>query len=164
MKKRRKAKRKLKTVIIPEICPFRYYVLAFRKLRAAILPLLICVTSFASVSTAIITADHHQKKNEKPYALIFGTVWGPDDRPLYGVKIRIRRTDQKRGKWELYSDHNGEFAQRVPAGRADYLVTADLKDYKLNSAKKLQAGSEVTVHIDNDERADIGLHLKYQKL
>ena len=67
-------------------------------------------------------------------------------------------------KWELYSDHNGEFAQRVPAGRADYLVTADLKDYKLNSAKKLQAGSEVTVHIDNDERADIGLHLKYQEL
>ena len=96
--------------------------------------------------------------------MIFGTVWGPDDRPLYGVKIRIRRTDQRKRKWELYSDHHGEFAQRVPAGVADYLVTADLKDYKLNSAKKLQAGSEVTVHIDNDERADIGLHLKYQKL
>jgi hypothetical protein len=126
--------------------------------------LLISVIYLNYVSAVSFAADHHHKKNEKPYALIFGTVWGPDDRPLYGVKIRIRRTDQKKGKWELYSDHNGEFAQRVPAGRADYLVTADLKDYKLNSAKKLQAGSEVTVHIDNDERADIGLHLKYQEL
>ena len=135
----------------------------FRKFRVAVLPLLTCVTYLVSVSS-IFAADHHQKKNEKPYALIFGTVWGPDDRPLYGVKVRIRRTDQKKGKWELYSDHNGEFAQRVPAGRADYLVTADLKDYKLNSTKKLEAGSGVTVHIEGDERTDIGLHLKYQEL
>ena len=59
----------------------------------------------------------------KPYALIFGTVWGPDDRPVYGVKVLIRRADQKKAKWELYSDHQGEFAQRVPAAKADYLVT-----------------------------------------
>ena len=157
-------KRKLKTVITPETCSLRFYHPIFRKHRIAVLPLLICVASFASVSTAIFAVDHHQKKNEKPYALIFGTVWGPDDRPLYGVKVRIRRTDQKKGKWELYSDHNGEFAQRVPAGRADYLVTADLKDYKLNSTKKLEAGSGVTVHIEGDERTDIGLHLKYQEL
>ena len=130
----------------------------------AFLPLLICVTSVASVSTVIFAADHQQKKNEKPYALIFGTVWGPDARPLYGVKVKIRRTDKKKGKWELYSDHQGEFAQRVPAGQADYVVTADLKDYKLASGKKLQAGSEVTVHIEGDERTDIGLHLKYQEL
>jgi len=54
----------------------------------------------------------------KPDALIFGTVWSPDNRPLYGVKIKIRRADQKT-RWELYSDHNGEFAQRLPPGRAD---------------------------------------------
>jgi hypothetical protein len=117
-----------------------------------------------SVSSSSFAAEDHQHKHEKPYALIFGTVWGPDNRPLYGVKVRIRRTDQKKGKWQLYSDHNGEFAQRVPAGRADYMVTPDLKHYKSMSAKKLQAGTEVRVHIDNDERADIGLHLKYQEL
>jgi hypothetical protein len=163
MKKRRK-KRKLKTVITPETCPFRYCHPVFHKVQIVVLALLICVASFASDSTVIFTADHHQKKNEKPYALIFGTVWGPDDRPLYGVKLRIRRTDLKKGKWELYSDHHGEFAQRVPAGRADYVVTADLKDYKLNSGKRLQTASEVTVHIEGDERTDIGLHLKYQEL
>lgn len=96
----------------------------------------------------------------KPYALIFGTVWGPDNRPIYGIHVRIRRADQKKPKWELYSDHQGEFAQRLPAGKADYIVWADLKGFKLLNGNKLQPGEEVTVHIEGDERQDIGLHLK----
>jgi hypothetical protein len=100
------------------------------------------------------------QKPDQPYALIFGTVWGPDDRPLYGVKVKIRRDDQKKARWELYSDHNGEFAQRVPPGPADYLVWADLKGYKSPAGKELHLGSEVKVHVDKDERQDLGLHLK----
>ena len=98
-------------------------------------------------------------KREQAYALIFGTVWGPDDRPLYGVKVRIRRSQDKKPKWELYSNHTGDFAQRVPAGRADYVVWADLKDFKPMDGKPLHQAPEVTVHVDNDERVDIGLHL-----
>lgn len=98
---------------------------------------------------------------EKPYALIFGTVWDPDGHPIYGVKVKIRRTDAKKGHWEVYSNHTGEFAQRVPAGKADYAITADVKGLKLPSAKRLQPGHEVTVHIDNEERADVGLHLTW---
>jgi len=101
-----------------------------------------------------------ENKQEKPYALIFGTVWGPDNHPLYGVKVQIRRADHKKTRWELYSDHNGEFAQRVPAGQADYLVWADLKGYKSPLGKQLQPSPEVKVHIENDERTDIGLHLR----
>jgi len=101
--------------------------------------------------------------HEKPYALIFGTAWGPDNLPVYGVKVKIRRADQKKAKWELYSDHHGEFAQRVPAGTADYVVWADLKGFKSSDGSKLQAGPELTVHVDNDERQDIGLHLTRQK-
>jgi hypothetical protein len=103
---------------------------------------------------------HARQDPRKPYALIFGTVWGPDDRPIYGVHVKIRRADQKRAKWELYSDHQGEFAQRVPAGKVDYIVWADLKGLKLLNGNKLQPGEEVTVHIEGDERQDIGLHLK----
>jgi hypothetical protein len=98
---------------------------------------------------------------EKPYALIFGTVWDPDGHAVYGVRVKIRRANQKRAHWELYSNHTGEFAQRVPAGKADYVIWADLKDYKLPSGKHLHAGPEVTVHIDNDERSDVGLHLNW---
>lgn len=105
----------------------------------------------------IASAADHSKP--KPYALIFGTVFDPDGRVVYGVKVKIRRANEKKSRWELYSNHSGEFAQRLPAGRADYVVWADLKDYKLPTGKHLKAGPDVAVHIDGDERADVGLHL-----
>jgi hypothetical protein len=98
-------------------------------------------------------------KKEKPYALIFGTVWGPDDQPVYGVRVLIRRSDKKKPQWTLYSNHMGEFAQRVPAGKADYLINTDLKGYKSLDGKKLNSGEEVTVHVEYDERVDTGVHL-----
>lgn len=102
-----------------------------------------------------------QKPKVKPYALIIGTVWGPDDRPVYGVKVKIRRAKDKANKarWELHSDHMGEFAQRVPAGESDYIISADLKDFKPADGKPVHLAQEVTVHVYNDERQDIGLHL-----
>jgi hypothetical protein len=121
---------------------------------------LIAVLGFIAVQISASHAAPLKQKPDKPYALIFGTVWGPDDHPLYGVKVKIRRADQKKTRWELYSDHNGEFAQRVPVGPSDYLVWADLKDYKSPTGKQLHQDGEVKVHVDNDEREDIGLHLK----
>ena len=101
------------------------------------------------------------REKPQPYALIFGTVWDPDGHPLYGVKVKIRRADEEKVRWELYSNHTGEFAQRLPVGKADYIVWAEVKDYKLPSGKKLKPGAEVTVHIEDDERSDIGLHLDW---
>jgi len=118
--------------------------------------LLVCLHVPASAR-----ARDHEKPEIKPYALIIGTVWDPDGHPLYGIKVKIRRSDEKKVRWELFSNHTGEFAQRVPVGKADYIVWADVKGYKLASGKHLKPGSEVTVHIDNDERSDIGLHLDW---
>jgi hypothetical protein len=108
-----------------------------------------------------LNAASPQHKDEKPYGLIFGTVWGPDDRPVYGVTVHIRRsTDKpKKVRWEVYSDHHGEFAQRVPAGEADYILSADVKGVKTAEGQPLHLVQEVTVHIYNDEREDTGLHL-----
>ena len=97
---------------------------------------------------------HSQSQAHADYALLFGTVYGPDNRPVYGVKITIRRADQRKAKWELVSNHSGEFAQRVPPGAAEYLVTADLK------TPKGQPKPEITVHVDNNERKEFSLHLK----
>jgi hypothetical protein len=99
-----------------------------------------------------------RKKGQADFALLFGTVWGPGNHPVYGVKVKIRRADEKKARWELYSDHNGEFAQRLPAGRQDYVVWADKKDLKLQDGKQV---TEVPVHIEFNERTDIGLHLKW---
>jgi hypothetical protein len=97
-----------------------------------------------------------------PYALIFGTVWDPDGHPLYGVKVKIRRSDEKKTRWEQYSNHIGEFAQRVPVDKADYVVWADTKGYKSASGKRLKPGTEVSVHVDGDGRSDVGLHLDWE--
>lgn len=133
-------------------------------LRSNLLRLIPCFRTLPLTPFVLIlivpVLSHAGQDPRKPYALIFGTVWGPNDRPVYGVRVKIRRADQKKAKWELYSNHQGEFAQRLPAGKADYIVWADLKGFKSMSGKELSPGEQVTVHIEADERQDIGLHLK----
>jgi uncharacterized protein with GYD domain len=87
------------------------------------------------------------------YALIFITVFGPDDRAVAGVRVKVRRADKKKAQWEQYSDRRGEIGFRVPVGAADYLVWADLKD------RQLAEKTVVKVHIDGNERQDAFLHL-----
>jgi hypothetical protein len=122
------------------------------------------VLSFAALGPNVLpsatAAPEPQKlKPTDPYALIFGTVWGPDNHPVYGITVKIRRVPDKKPKWELYSDHSGEFAQRVAAGKADYIVWADLKGVKTTDGHALHLAEEVSVHVEYDERVDIGLHL-----
>jgi hypothetical protein len=126
--------------------------------------LIVFLLPILSFHTGLLAAPRSKDKDKdklKPYALIAGTVWGPDDRPVYGVTVKIRRaTDKaKKARWEVYSDHMGEFAQRVPAGESDYILWADLKGFKPADGKPLHLVQQVTVHIYNDEREDTGLHL-----
>jgi hypothetical protein len=95
----------------------------------------------------------HKSPAAQDYALIFGTVWGPNDRPVGGISIKIRRATDKKPKWELVSDNNGEFAQRVPAGTMDYVIQADIK------TPKGQPKPEITVQISDNERKNVGIHL-----
>jgi len=96
-----------------------------------------------------------QEKNGKPadYALIFINVYDTHGRTVYGAPIKIRRVQDKKAKWEGYSDHQGEFGQRVPVGKQEYIVWLDLKNKE--AAKK----SEAKVSIESNERADVSLHL-----
>lgn len=97
---------------------------------------------------------HQGQAPAKDYALIYGTVWGADDRPAAGIPITIRRSSDTKPKWKLVSDRRGEFAQRVPPGHDDYIIQADIK------VPKGESKPEITVKIDNNEREDVGLHLK----
>jgi hypothetical protein len=98
------------------------------------------------------------KNTTKDYALIFGTVWGPDSHPVAGVPIKIRRASEKKFRWEQVSNHTGEFAQRVPVGTQDYVIQADIK------SPKGVPKPEAKVHIDDNERQDVGIHLTEQQL
>jgi hypothetical protein len=124
---------------------------------------LLCLPLVSQATGTIEEKSSEEKKTEHPYALIFGTVWGPNGSPRYGVTVKIRRDDDKnprKARWQVSSDRHGEFAQRVPAGPADYVIWAELKGYNGPDRKKLQPGDEVKVHIQNDERIDTGVHLK----
>lgn len=123
---------------------------------AALAAIFVCALSPAVAAEDRDKDKKKAKKGEEPYALIFGTVFGPDNRPVQGVTIKIRRSDQKKAKWELYSDRRGEFAQRVPAGKAEYLITAEVsKKAGLTPDKPVY-----TISIENDERQDFVVHLK----
>jgi len=125
--------------------------------------LAICV--FLALLPPSIAASKDKPQKEKPYALIFGTAYGPNDRPLYGVKITIQTQKKKHPSWELMSDHRGEFAQRVPAGTNDYVVRGEAEyapmgdDGKAQLSKKVRLKGETRVHVDNEERRDISVHL-----
>ena len=99
---------------------------------------------------AIPLASSQEKKD---YALIYGTVWSADNRAVPGVPIKIQRVGDKKPKWELVSDRRGEFAQRVPTGDAEYVITADIKVPKGGTRPQTKA------HVYANERVDISLHL-----
>src|ERR1700730_2281007 len=155
MKKRRKTKT-VTSLKLPAGQPFaRLSYLGF-------LLIVLLLPTFSSQQWLLAVPKSKDRNNkDKPYALIAGTVWGPDDRPVYGVTVKIRRAKDKKAKWQLHSDHMGEFAQRVPAGESDYILWADLKGFKPADGKPLHLVQQVTVHIYNDEREDTGLHLAH---
>jgi len=106
--------------------------------------------------TTIARAE--QRLTAKNSAIIFGTVWGPDDRPVYGVIVRIRRSTDKKARWETHSNHLGEFEQLVPAGKQTYILWADTKGLKTRDGKPLKA-DPVTIEVVDNERVDTGVHL-----
>ncbi len=127
--------------------------------RKAVFPLSVLL-SILLTGGALYSAplNSSQSVATKDYALIFGTVWGPDSSPIAGVPVRIRRASEKKFRWELVSNRTGEFAQRVPVGAQDYVIQADIK------TPKGVPKPEITVHIDDNERKDVGIHLTEQQL
>jgi hypothetical protein len=115
--------------------------------------LFLCSSTAIAWSLAAADPAAAEQGKRQDYALIVGTVWGPDNRPVAGIPIKIRRGTDKKPKWELMSDARGEFAQRVPTGTEDYVIQADIKP------PKGQPKPEITVRIDDNERKDVGLHL-----
>jgi hypothetical protein len=158
----------------------------FRRLKqAAVLALLFSVWAFTAVAGQDPGSQNNDKdKNEKTdkakdkdkddprkhFAIISGTVFGPDDHSLYGVKVEVRLAGSSSGngkhsKWGLMSDHNGEFAVRVPPGPGDYVVEgqADFAPFEGGKIQKDRARhlkAAANVHVDFEERQDVNLHLK----
>jgi hypothetical protein len=153
--------------------------------QAAALALLVSVWAFTAVAGQDPAApDKNKDKNEKTdkakdkdkddprkhFAIISGTVFGPDDHSLYGVKVEVHLAGStsgngKHSKWELMSDHNGEFAVRVPPGPGDYVVEgeadyAPIEGGKIQKDRARHLKATTSVHVDFEERQDVSLHLR----
>lgn len=60
--------------------------------------------------------------------LIRGTVFTDAARAFPGVQLRIRRTTEKKYRWESLTNSRGEFAMRVPQG-SEYELLARAKGF-----------------------------------
>jgi hypothetical protein len=83
----------------------------------ALRPLILaCLSLFLTLNNPL----HAREQSKLPdYELIFGTVCGSDDRPVYGVEVKIRVAGEKKARWKVSSNHLGEFEQRLPVGKQD---------------------------------------------
>lgn len=122
-------------------------------MRGTGLAIAVLAVALCAVAAGPQESTSHRVDPRKDYALIYGTVWDAHNRPAYGITVKIRRANEKKARWELISDHAGEFAQRVPPGKQDYVVCAEVKK------KKTKEKPQTIAHVENDERVDVSLHL-----
>jgi hypothetical protein len=64
-----------------------------------------------------------------PSFLILGTVFDEKALSLAGVRVRIRRSDEKKFRWETFTNSRGEFAVRVVPG-FEYEVATHMNKYR----------------------------------
>jgi len=124
---------------------------------------LVALCAVALLISSGFALNSKKKKAEKPTGLIFGTAFGPDDLPLYGVRVHIQPVGKKHPDWNLISDHHGEFAQRVPAGDYEVVAEAELApmaDGKPQLSRKKRVRVNRTIHVENDVEQDINLRLE----
>ena len=84
--------------------------------------------------------------------VIFTTVFSEQGFALPGARVRVRRADEKKFRWEAMSDRRGELAVRVPQD-ADYEMTVEARGYKAQSQK---------VSATEGNRADLTIRMEPQ--
>src|SRR6202045_98079 len=115
------------------------------------LPLIAAQEAMTSAGTQPAPADSSSaRKSKHSHAddlLIRGTVFNEHGLALQGVKLRIRRSDQKKSHWETNTNFRGEFAVRVPKG-PDYEIAAESKGFARQSqAINGQSEENVVLHM-----------------
>lgn len=83
-----------------------------------------------------IAAESGQRKKDvhQEDFLLLGTVFTEQGFALSGAEIRVRRADERKGRWEARSDGRGEFVVRVPQG-AEYEMSVKATGYQEQTQK-----------------------------
>ena len=91
-----------------------------------------------------------RKPKTTPQAVLFGSVFQENGFLLRGARVVVSNADRPKENKETTTDTQGEFAVRVPAGKARYIVEV--------SAEGFVPGKK-TVEVSGDERIDLTFRL-----
>ena len=83
-----------------------------------------------------------EKKRATLGFLIIGTVFDEKALSFPGAHVRIRRVDEKKFRWDTYTNSRGEFAVRVPEG-FDYEVVVRAKNYQDQSKSVTTSNGDI---------------------
>jgi hypothetical protein len=95
-------------------------------------------------ATASAAPAEKKKKEQEPHALLTGTTFTAEGLSLPEIPLAITRKGDKKPKWRVTSDARGEFAVRLPAGRATYEVATESKEHE-NQTQEIEVHGEETV-------------------
>jgi hypothetical protein len=87
----------------------------------------------ASVFAPAVGAQNTSGSHARVF-VIFATVFNDRGFALTGARARVRRSEEKKFRWEGMSDHQGEVAFRVPPG-AEYEMTIEARGFKTETRK-----------------------------
>jgi hypothetical protein len=84
-----------------------------------------------------VAGDEKQGGSHANDFVIFATVFTGQGFALPGAKVRVRRADEQKFRWEAISDRRGELGLRVKQG-AEYELTVEAHGFK-SQARKIDA-------------------------
>jgi hypothetical protein len=82
----------------------------------------------------VAAGDEEQGDTHAHDFVIFATVFTEQGFALPGAKVRVRRTDEQKIRWEAISDRRGELGVRVKQG-AEYELTIEAHGFKPQTRK-----------------------------
>jgi hypothetical protein len=85
------------------------------------------------------SSSKHARPTHANDFLIIGTVFTDRALAFPGVRLRVRRSAEKKFRWETYTNSRGEFAIRVPQG-AEYEMVVFAKGF-VDQSKTISAKS-----------------------
>ena len=105
----------------------------------------------AAIAVTALAVGAKDKKEQAPYALIYGSVFRESGLSLPGAQVEIVPAAELQGarkfkKLEAVSDSRGEFAFRVPVEEMTYKLTVRAAGY-IPQEKTTQAAGEVRVDV-----------------
>jgi hypothetical protein len=97
------------------------------------------------------SSSNKSKRRHADELLLRGTVFNERGLAMREVKLRIRRANEKKSRWETYTNSRGEFAIRVPPG-SDYEMQAESKGFEKQtraiSSKDSSGDEKIIFHLE----------------